>query len=186
MEGTEPAWTDPREAIKIMGRDARGPRTLDGLLPHEYGHAATFWMGDSANKKPWWTLEGIAGYGSGAYRGDYESTEDPARPRTIPPNLVEIMRTWGEQDRLPPWSDLTDFYTVDPRWTGNVYTQGNHMIAYVTEHFGVSARNQWLRAMATGASLDDATNEALGRSFEELDAQWRASIIGTPAEQPGA
>jgi hypothetical protein len=181
-------WNEPGESIKIMAREPRGPRTLDNLLAHEYGHAATFWMGESANKMPWWTLEGIADYVSGAYRGDYGSTEDPARPRTIPENLAGILRTWAENDRLPPWEDLADFYTVDPRWTGNVYTQGNHMLAYITEHFGVSARNQWLREMAGGASLDEATRSALGRSFEDLDQQWRASLMTADesGDRPGA
>ena len=51
------------------------------------------------------------------------------------------------------------------------------MIAYITHHFGVRARNDWLRAMARGASLDDATRDVLGLDgFGALDARWRASL----------
>lgn len=174
-------WNEPGESIKIMAREGRGPRSMDGLLSHEYGHAATFWMGESANAMPWWTLEGIADYVSQAYRADYATPEaDPARERPIPESLAATIRSWAAQDRLPPWEDLTDFYTVDPRWTGNVYTQGNHMVAYITDRFGVSARNSWLRTMARGASLNDATRSALGLDFATLDREWRAASAPEP------
>jgi len=176
-------WNEPGESIKLMARNGGGPRSMDGLLAHEYGHAATFWMGESANAMPWWTLEGIADYVSRAYRADYGDAEaDPARERQIPQDLAATLKAWGEQDRLPAWSELTDFYTVDPRWMGNVYTQGNHMIAYITQHFGVSARNQWLRTMAAGSSIDEATRTVLSRDFATLDEQWRATL--KPAETP--
>lgn len=174
-------WNEPGESIKIMGRSGGGPRSMDGLLAHEYGHAATFWMGESANLMPWWTLEGIADYVSRAYRADYDDAEaDPAREREIPEDLASTLKTWGEQNRLPAWSELTDFYTVDPRWMGNVYTQGNHMIAYITQHFGVSARNEWLRTMAAGSSIDEATRAVLSRDFATLDAEWRATLTPAP------
>lgn len=171
-------WNEPGEAIKIMAREPRGPRMLDNLLAHEYGHVATFAMGDHASAMAWWVLEGIADYVSGAYRADQATPgADPARDRPIPENLARTLRAWAEQGRLPAWEELADFHTVDPRWTGNVYTQGNHMIAYITHHFGVRARNDWLRAMARGASLDDATRDVLGLDgFGALDARWRASL----------
>lgn len=178
-------WNEPGEAIKIMARDSRNPRSMDGLLAHEYGHAATFGMGESANAMPWWTLEGIANYVSEAYRADYATPDaNPAAPRPIPENLAAILTTWSDENRLPAWSELTDFYTVEQKWMGNVYTQGQHMIAYITDRFGVEPRNAWLRAMAQGASLDDATRSVLSVSFDELDAQWRAALSPPPPDAP--
>ncbi|MEZ6232666.1 MAG: hypothetical protein R3B68_00610 [Phycisphaerales bacterium] len=179
-------WNEPGESIKITGRRTGGPRSMDGLLAHEYGHAATFWLGAEANNMPWWTLEGVADFVSRAYRADYDEADaDPARARAMPESVDRQIRAWGQQGRLPAWGELADFYNFDPRFSANVYRQGEHMIAYITEHFGVSERNEWLRAMATGASIDEATADVLGLSFEDLDAQWRAAVMPEATEADG-
>lgn len=178
-------WNEPGESIKIMGREARGPNVLDGLLAHEYGHAATFWLGDKANAMPWWTLEGIADFVSSAYRDDFgKDNLDPARARDIPESVDRTIRQWAQQNNLPTFPELADFYNFDARLTGHVYRQGHHMVAYITQHFGVAARNDWLSAMARGDSIEDATVGVLGLSFADLDRQWRDSV--RPTEDPSA
>jgi len=57
----------------------------------------------------------------------------------------------------------------------------------VTRKWGDAKRNAWLRGIAAdGKTLNEATQSALGMSFEELDRQWREEIAKTikAAESP--
>ena len=56
----------------------------------------------------------------------------------------------------------------------------NHMLKFITDSFGQTTRNNWVRTMAKGASLDEATREVLGMSFEELDRRWHEALEVEP------
>jgi hypothetical protein len=46
----------------------------------------------------------------------------------------------------------------------------------VSDRWGRSGRNRWMIGMSTGKTLDQATREAFGIGFSELDELWRASL----------
>jgi hypothetical protein len=50
------------------------------------------------------------------------------------------------------------------------------MMTYITTTYGTDKRNAWLRALATGASIDDVSKTVFEKSFADLDAAWRASL----------
>ncbi|MEL6798083.1 MAG: hypothetical protein AAFO89_14845, partial [Planctomycetota bacterium] len=118
---------------------------------------------ERAHNMPWWVLEGAAELGANKYSRAYRRAQ-----RAVP--------AWHENDQLADWDDLTNFYETDPADYGYVYVQGLHFVAYVSDRFGRSSRNAWLRAMMEGLTLEDATAEAFGVPFSELDADWRDSI----------
>jgi hypothetical protein len=153
-------WNEPGESVKILTRATTGVSALRPLLAHEYGHVATFELGPKASSMPWWILEGVAEL----------SAEEWGRK---PDGVVKV---WAENGRLAKWDDLADFETVEGKWRGHVYTQGHHMLGYISEKFGREMRVKWLTALAEGKSLDDASLEAMNLNFGELDAQWRASL----------
>lgn len=162
-------WNEPGEAIKLLTGRRSGPGELKMLLAHEYGHVVTFEMGDKASGAPWWVLEGAAELAAEKYSGR---------------GFERMVKRWAAQDRLVPWERMADFHNARDEDTVFVYNQGHHMLAYVSERFGRDGRNRWLVLMAKGASIDDATREALSLSFAELDQQWRRSLTGgAPAEQ---
>jgi hypothetical protein len=134
------------------------------LLAHEYGHVATFEMGPRATDMPWWVLEGAAELAAEGY------TRNPAR------NLNRQMEGMARAGWLAAWEDLADFRGEAQNHVWAVYTQGHHMLGYISDRFGRSARNRWLRLMAQGRTIDSATTEALGLSFDQLDADWRQSL----------
>ncbi len=157
-------WNEPGESIKILVGRNDGGGGLKSLLSHEYGHCATFFLGPKANEAPWWVLEGIADFSASSWR---DKPAAAATRRAI---------GWAMHDKLAKWEDLTDFRTVPSKLHGYVYTQGEHMMHYFTERFGADKRNLWLRAMATGKTLDEATTEATGNGFAQLDREWRAAL----------
>jgi hypothetical protein len=153
-------WNEPGESIKLLTNPRSSLASLRVLVAHEFGHVATFELGAHANKMPWWVLEGVAEL----------SAEQWGRK---PQNAV---KAWAKAGRLAPWDDLADFETVEAKWRGHVYTQGHHMLGYVSERFGRDGRVAWLTAMAAGKSIDEASREAFSLSFPDLDAAWRATL----------
>lgn len=163
-------WNEPGESIKLVGGD-QGPEYLRAVLAHEYGHALTFAMGgpdvetaiERAHAMPWWLLEGVAELAASKFSRDFSATK-------------AAVNEWHRRGELPEWGRITDFYTTAPSDYGYVYTQGMHFAAYISDRFGRSPRNAWLRSMMSGKTIDAASREVLGVGFDELDADWRASV----------
>jgi len=159
-------WNEPGEAIKIIASRGMSERQLRILLSHEYGHVATFtYHEEAALHIPWWVAEGVAELAAEKYSGN--------RARR---GVTAAVRAWAKSDSLAAWDDMADFRETPSSLHGHVYLQGHHFVGYVSERFGRTARNAWVRALASGVPLDEATRTSLGLGFEALDAEWRASL----------
>ena len=156
-------WNEPGESIKILARRRTSAEGLRVLLAHEFGHVATFVLGDKASAMPWWVLEGVADLSAEGFSRDRSRTDS-------------LVRSWAQAGTLAPWDEITDFRKTPQKWMMHVYKQGQQFVGYVSDRYGRAGRNAWLAAMARGATLDEATEQALGISFEELDADWRATL----------
>lgn len=165
-------WNEPRESIKLLAGPRTGVRGLKNLLGHEYGHVATFVLGPTSNTMPWWALEGVAELSA------REATGGSRRDKTV--------ERWARAGNLAPWDELADFENCKPKWMGHVYTQGNHMLTYITDRFGAKARNVWLRALSNAKTIDEATQEAAGMPWSQLADEWRASLPAEGEEEPEA
>lgn len=163
-------WNEPGEAMKLLANRRSTVESLKILLAHEYGHCCTFIFGPETNSMPWWVLEGVAELASEKYAG---------REKT----LRQVER-WAKRGEIAPWDGMANFDTFDKRWYGHVYAQGHHFVIFVSDKYRRSGRNKWLRAMANGKTLDEATREVFGLSFEELDQQWRATLPKVEAPEP--
>jgi len=159
-------WNEPDESVKLLGSALRGNQAAS-ILAHEYGHAVNFSMGDASRDTPWWVLEGVAEVCAEKYGG-------------FGPRSDTIVRNWRNQGRLATWDKLASFENIEQQYYMHVYVQGVHMLKFITDSFGQTTRNNWVRTMAKGASLDEATREVLGMSFEELDQRWRESLEVEP------
>ncbi|MBM4107422.1 MAG: hypothetical protein FJ255_01185 [Phycisphaerae bacterium] len=155
-------WNEPGEAIKLLARPNTTRRSIENRLAHEYGHVATFEMGPHATDMPWWVLEGIANLAG-------EAATNTGSPNTT-------VKRWAKAGTLGNWAEMAAFDEKGRSLGRYVYAQGHHMVAYVTERFGRTRRNAWMRSMAQGATLDESSREALGLSFADLDAQWREDL----------
>ncbi len=159
-------WNEPKESIKVLVRPNTQRGSLRTLLAHEYGHVATFELGPKATDTPWWALEGVAELCAEAFR------------RNGNRGVVERVRVWHKDDKLADFASITDFRNTPRQFMGHVYTQGHHMVGYISDRFGRTKRNNWFRAMANGASIDQATKDVLGLTggFTQLDEEWRAEL----------
>ncbi len=157
-------WNEPGESIKLLGAPGyAGPR-MDPTVAHELGHAVSFEYGPAAVDAPWWVLEGIAEVAADAFR---ERRGDAAR-------------ALSREGRLVGFERLADFRGEAMNHAHQVYAQGRSMLAFIGERHGRTARNRWVRAMAEGRTLDDATRGVLGQGFDDLDRAWRDWLASDP------
>jgi hypothetical protein len=124
---------------------------------------ATFQLGPKATDMPWWILEGVADLSAQEYAHDWTMVD-------------RMVRGWAASGNLIEWDRLADFHGEATQHSTHVYHQGHHMLGYVSDRFGRSKRNDWMRQMAQGRTLDEATRSALGLSFDDLDRDWRKSL----------
>lgn len=162
-------WNEPGEAIKILPGRRSGPEGLRSLLAHEYGHVGTFIMGEKATLAPWWMLEGVAELVAEPYSNSRERVE-------------RRVKSWAKDGNLAKWEDMFQFPLPEKKWGGHVYTQGHHMMMFIHDTYGRTPRNLWVRLLSQGHSLEEASQQALGISFETLDRDWRAALERALAE----
>ncbi len=164
-------WNEPEESIKILSSRGTTEGTLRVLLGHEYGHVATFYLGSKANDMPWWILEGIAELSSAKF------AKSSAR-------IDRMVKGWAKTDKLVAWDKLADFHGEALNHQLNVYNQGHHMVAFIESTYTRHKLNAWMAAQAGGSTMDKATHDVLGLSFDELDAKWRASLVVEEPKKP--
>jgi hypothetical protein len=154
-------WNEPGESIKILVTRRPSRASLRPLLAHEFGHVVTFELGVGSDDVAWWILEGVA--------------EVAAEAVGQPPG-ARIVRRWAADGALADWDAISDFRNTDPQLMRHVYVQGASLVRYLTRQHGAEARLTWLRRLAAGDSLAEATRAACNMSFRDLDAAWRASL----------
>ena len=152
-------WNEPGEALKLV-HDPGGP-PLAPTIAHELTHFLGFdRAGTRRTRMPWWLDEGIATYVASTIEGSGGN------------RLAQVIK-WEAAGALAPWEQMVVFEETPVELWEFVYPQGYAMVAFVTERFGADRRNDWLAAMATEMDIDAATPAELGRSFDDLDAEFR-------------
>ncbi len=172
-------WNEPYESVKILQRGRPRAEGLKTLLGHEYGHVATFELFPDSDKAPWWLLEGVAEFSAGHVRA---AEIDGAPSGGSGKGSERAVLRWYRDKKLADWNDIADFRKTPGNLTGNVYTQGEHFVRFFTTRFGDAARNRWIKLMGEGKSLDDASMTVTGKTFGELDREWREAV-GNLAEE---
>lgn len=160
-------WNEPGEAIKIiLGPQTTPPDDLD--IARELAQYLLYQMGDGTHGAfPWWLEQGITEYAASLFRNDSQ------RRRITQPIALRLDSDVPEE-QLTPWNDMTE--RTGFRWVDiqpDVY-QAYTMVAYISQTYGAEVRNAWIRAIAAGQPVDEATDAHLGVTFDALDAGWQA------------
>lgn len=161
-------WNEPGESIKLLSmRQGGASKTLRATLAHELGHAATWQMGPKAKSIPWWVQEGVAEQVAEFYSN---------KRRTSANTVAALLKS----KQLCTWEKIHDFSPDTLRLSLQVYNQGHHMCAWLTDRFGKPKRNEWLRALANGETLEQASQKVFGTPFSTLAEEWQKAIEGNP------
>ena len=155
-------WNESGESIKFMSNYAGDERGWTRAFAHEYGHVATWALGERASELPWWVAEGAA--------------ELAAEKWDAPGSNDRHVRGLAKSGKLARWEDMAVYHDTRQEFKYLAYVQGHHLMGYMSEKFGREKRNAWIAAAASGKAVDEATRATLGMSFDELDRAWRDSL----------
>ncbi len=154
-------WNEPGESLKLAVTEGEPP--TNATLAHEMTHFLTFDMaGTTHGGYPWWVEEGISELIASQYW--------PVGRAQSQLSTVIAARNRGQ---LPEWSAITDFETTPVALWRYVYPAGYAFMRCLTETYGETARNDWLRALADSPDLDAASQRAFGVEFAALDSTFQ-------------
>jgi hypothetical protein len=162
-------WSETGQSIKFLTNYARDEKGWTAAFAHEYGHVATWNLGDKAAAMPWWVQEGIAELAAETYTG--------GRARIDP-----IIVAWAKRDGLATWDELADYRKTPQDKRRHPYHQGHHMVGFIHDTFGREKCIAWITSMAKGSSVDQAAREVLAQPFADLDRAWREHVAALVAK----
>ena len=149
-------WNELGEAIKVSSGGISST-----VLAHEITHNYAFEHFGSSSF-PWWLDEGLAEYVSSKYWSPYQLELNRRR-----------VADWAKAGELQPWENLTILDETPTALWKFVYAQGFAFVRFLTDTYGQKSRNQWLLEISSGKSLSEAAQITFGKSFEELNQDFR-------------
>ena len=159
-------WNEPGEALKLFFDPADD--SITSVVAHEFTHFVLFdRAGTKRTRMPWWLDEGTASFVARPLERDAGG----------PDNRLDQVRQWAVAGELADWEDMAVFETTPIDLWRFVYPMGYAMVTYVSDEYGGAKRNAWLAAMATERTIQEATPDVLGVTFDELDAGFRGWIV---------
>ncbi len=167
-------WNEPGEAIKLSA--PRWPES-QVTLAHELTHAAVFSrFGEGQVLIPWWLHEGLAHFvASGLW-----TTEARA-------SYLQRSMGWYTRGELVVWDRLSTFEATPADLWPHVYGQGYAFVRYAVERYGMPSLTAFMHNLAAGQKTQVASTRAFGRTFEQVDQDWRVWLgkqgVGTIRSQ---
>ena len=143
-------------------------RDLKAVIAHELTHIAIEHVTDNPfGGVPLWVHEGLA------------TTVESAVFQRFP--YQQIMADAVEQGEFVSLRGLTGAFPANNRRAIQAYAQSNSLIQYITTRWGTDAIKRILDAYAMGVTDDDAIQEALSLTLEDLERAW---LIANGANNP--
>ena len=128
--------------------DNHPPFNWHKVLDHEFGHVMALQLSDF--KVPRWYTEAFSTY-----------LEDDSRIQSDAMMVDAIAK-----GQLKPIDRMNEYFRINPLMA---YVHGRYVIEYIAKTFGFEAHVKALKLFAQGKKLDEALQEATGKSLKELD-----------------
>ncbi len=139
------------------------------MIPHEVSHLILH----QATENPWnsppnWLDEGLAVYN--------QETPDS--------DLPDILDDAVDDGELIPVRALSSSFPLDPDQAYLSYAESHSSVTYIVEELGEAELAELIAIFRDEVSYDEAVEQALGMSVEELDADWKAWLGYEGDSQP--
>ena len=136
-------------------------RELARVVPHEITHQVSYQVTQNPfNYPPLWLNEGLAVYWQENGRDRFYSY------------ALDLAR----EGNIPPLRTLNGEFAYDSEGALNSYALSLSVVIYILDTFGDEGMTNLLEVFRQGVTYDEAVEQGLGITFEELDAGWRAYI----------
>ncbi len=139
--------------------ESRDPLDLQATVAHEITHIVLEHRTENSfGSLPAWLHEGLA--------TTVESTISERFP------YDDLMTRIVAQDEFVSLRGITGSFPAAGQAALNAYAQSNSLVGYIIETWGQEGVARLLEAYAGGVSDNEAVQEALGVSLDELDRAW--------------
>ncbi|HEX2282448.1 MAG TPA: peptidase MA family metallohydrolase, partial [Thermomicrobiales bacterium] len=140
------------------------------VVPHEISHQVLYQATKNAfSSPPQWLDEGLATYWQESGRDRFYSY------------ALELAAT-GE---VPPLRTLNGTFPYDRDGATASYAFSLSAVMYILDTWGDEGMSKLLATFPEGITHEDAIEQGLGITFDELDRQWREDLLAD-AQQVGA
>ena len=140
------------------------------VVPHEISHQVLHQATQNAfSSPPQWLDEGLATYWQESGRDRFYSY------------ALELAAT-GE---VPPLRTLNGTFPYDRDGATASYAFSLTAVMYILDTWGDEGMSKLLATLEEGVTYDDAIEQGLGITFDELDRRWREDLLAD-AQQVGA
>jgi hypothetical protein len=140
------------------------------VVPHEISHQVLHQATENAfSSPPQWLDEGLATYWQESGRDRFYSY------------ALELAAT-GE---VPPLRTLNGTFPYEREGATASYAFSLTAVMYILDTWGDEGMSKLLATLEEGVTYDDAIEQGLGITFDELDRQWREDLLAD-AQQVGA
>jgi hypothetical protein len=134
---------------------------LHRLVPHELSHQLLSQVINSPyGGLPLWFSEGLAVHNQDVRDLDFDQ------------QITEA----AQANRLIPLEALAANFPADPNQARLSYAESRDMVEHIIDTYGQAKLQALVAAFATATPVDEAVQQVLGRSIDELDAEWRKSL----------
>jgi hypothetical protein len=135
------------------------------IIPHELSHQVLSQATDNPyGGVPLWFDEGLAVRSQETRDSDFD----------------DLIATAAREGRLIPLQALASSFPADPAQARLSYAQSRDVVEFIIGTYGAAAVQDLVAAFNRAIPVDEALQQALGRSVDALDAEWRATL---PAAQ---
>ena len=154
----------PVVAIDSPQARERGDFNWGSTLWHELAHTIT--LGASGGRVPRWLTEGLSLY-----------EERRARPGWGDDLSLDFLMAY-QSGSLLPLKDLNNGFVRPkrPEQVGLSYYQASLVVEHIEGRSGIAGLRALLSAYAAGAGTDKAFEMALGRTVDQVDAEFQAAL----------
>ncbi|NTU81054.1 MAG: hypothetical protein HGA45_17005 [Chloroflexales bacterium] len=145
--------------VGAIGPDNRAE--IGRLIPHELSHQVLYQATNNPyGGVPLWFDEGLAVH-------NQERRDE---------GWDEIVAAAAQEGRLIPLEALASNFPTDADQTRLSYAQSRDVVEFILKTYGEPKLRELVAAFAAATPLEEALPQVLGRTVDELDADWRATL----------
>lgn len=163
---SHPSHIDPAQPIKLVVDNEIEDDALKADLARRFAMLTLYEIGSHADQMPWWIASGLCEFAAEKFEDDLDAN-------------MEMVRTRLKAGGLTVFAKLDDFGPLSDEQRTLAVETGHNLLGYVADSYTREQRQEWVRKLANGVTLDTATRDVFGVSADDLEDQWKAWLSDT-------
>ncbi|MBI5930164.1 MAG: hypothetical protein HY862_12705 [Chloroflexi bacterium] len=167
-------WNQPGEALRFSQDLNTELPPEDEVIAGQLAYSFLYQLaGNTTGNYPWWVFEGTAQM---VMMKDFMTTPRRNNQLSAMAGIAAADATGAKLDpeipQMQDWAMMEDLANVPFLQHYAASLQAGTFIYFIDATYGQDQRNAWIKSMASEKTVDEACQDILGKSFEDLTADW--------------